>query len=327
MSQKDESRHAEGFGFDPSEEPPPYTATPYSHSRLSSTFVTAQTEIQEFLNRFNDGIPRLHALNRHSELEDKETHDIELFLCLISHVGNFLAGVSTSISSSNKSAQRLSRQRFEAELYLIPDDAVPLEVGWHLSEAADRVKQGALIQETRVRAPKQGVKSFEDTHNDSNRKPEKGERQKSRDSTLTNRIRFSESITDDERETRDLLWWRDEYQAQFLAQKLGEELGFLPGLKPSVAPSWAEVTTTAGVHRNGNMNYEVAGSCMPSSSGHGNSSNQSSGHGGNISTLADAGSVKARTRAEHMTFRRENDMGLWESRSGWTIVFSVMVNG
>lgn len=35
--------------------------------------------------------------------------------------------------------------------------------------------------------------------------------------------------------------------------------------------------------------------------------------------------VRTTARAEQMTFRRENEMGLWESQSGWTIILTVKV--
>lgn len=35
--------------------------------------------------------------------------------------------------------------------------------------------------------------------------------------------------------------------------------------------------------------------------------------------------VQIEVRAEDMTFRRENEMGLWESKSGWTVVMAVLL--
>lgn len=90
-----------------------------------------------------------------------------------------------------------------------------------------------------------------------------------------------------------------------------------------------KVTATADVNRKDNLSDVATRPEMSSSHVvHENSSRQSSGYGGSVATLADAvcGSVKATTRAEQMTFRRENEMGLWESRSGWTIIFTVTVN-
>lgn len=188
MSQKDDARAMGMFDYDPLEEPPPYTENANLDPRLSSTFVDAQTVTRNSLATLNNGISQRLALNRHSELDNRDPGDSELLLSLISHIGDFLTGVSTSLSSQHKGSQRASREDFIAELYLIPDGAVPLENGWHLSEAADRVKQGVLIQETRVRDPNQGRKSLDEAISESDVKLGDGKRQQSCDSNPVNRL-------------------------------------------------------------------------------------------------------------------------------------------
>lgn len=94
-------------------------------------------------------------------------------------------------------------------------------------------------------------------------------------------------------ELRDQLWWDDESQAHRLARGLETEIKGPQDLS----------------RRQVMQNVKDA----RSSTRHDDESASS------------AESVKTKVWAEQTTFRRENEMGLWESQSGWTIILAVTI--
>lgn len=211
------------------------------------------------------------------------------------------------------------RHPLSAELILLPANAVPAAQGWVLSGLDQRREQAGHAQVVEVASP--GTKKLDCLDQ---KQP----------------AAFYETMEEDR---RDLMWWRNEDLAGRLASKIRCYLE--PDEK--VEPEFG----TSGVHdedkglrkrheegfghhkgfaprdkspqRPASLLLERSDNSHASTSHKGLSSQSHSHH--TRDTNNDTEATKTTVQAEEVAFRRENDMGLWESSSGWAIVLIVTV--
>lgn len=265
-------------GDDPFEPPPAYSARPDPDSSSSSSFPSSatsnQTKIQEALSAFQDRLQEAVTQNHQDQLrKDGTEQDREIRRQLFNLMGNFLNKVSNDSPRSIQELPASVHGILRADLYMAPQEAVPLSTGWHLSGVSQKDNEivGRAVQEGRVwptetEQSKKQDKIAEDTN---------GSGSKERPDcaaglwSAVNDLALNAPVYDH----RGTLWWDNEREAQDLARALDLQL----------------VLQTGG------------------------SSTVSSGND----------HVQIKVSAEYMTFRLENEMGLWESKSGWTIVMAV----
>lgn len=297
MSQRQDPGSASNHGH-PADPPPAYTENVLPSVRPVSMSSPAQAVIHDSAARLTNGIPELLALARDERMGDEDREAGEVLLSLSSHAADFLADVGSALSGSRNGRQRAPLKRFEAELYMVPEGAFT-ETGWHSSGAEDRAKQGVHIREARVKLP---------TEEKTSKAISDGFWSTGRDEKLfTN---FGDSVVPG---SPKHLWWDSEFEAHRFAQYLDAECKS-SSMGPMTARASSLRSFPALLSRT-EINREV--------NGHAASSIPSDGRGKSIDTAA--GSVQITTRAEKMTFRRENEMGLWESKSGWTIILYVAI--
>lgn len=278
MSQHGKPGPAPAFDHDPSDPPPAYTARPYAEASSVSAFpaaagqpVPAGHASPASLIR---GLSHVLAANRDTRAADRSREDGEILRCLTSQAADFLADVSTWLSSPSEGPGGTTRDgRLEAELYLAPEGAFT-ESGWHSSGARDRAREGVHVREVRVQLPKQEKAAGDE---------------KPRSSEYMISPEWSSDFTGEPKDGR--LWWDDELEAHRLARCLEAEI------------KGPEDLSRREVMRNVKS---------PKSS-----------KKLNDGASPNADSIRTTARAELMTFRRENEMGLWESQSGWTIVLTL----
>lgn len=244
-----------------SDQPPPYT----EHDTSPISTSQALDSRQRGSRTYNAGLtdPPEYGPVEPTDTKTPESERL-LFTHVVPHVIDFIHRIGHGFDSK---AQAPSTSR--ADLYLVPEAALPAGEDWQLS-GADYLRQScSRLELTRVATPPSSEKKQSHSRKG-------GESPCSGAQTTTGG--FSELSGD--------LWWRGEDLARRLAGYLDRQLQSLP-------PSRLEkVSQTGG---------------QP-------------GSGSRLQALS--GNARATVRTEEMTFRRENDMGLWESKSGWTIIIS-----
>lgn len=261
-------------GNDPFEPPPAYSARPEPDSSSwpsSSHPICNQTKIQEALSAFQYRLQEAVTQNHQGQRKDGTEQDREIRRQLLHLMGEFLNKVSNDSPRSIQDLPATVQGLLQADLYMAPQEAVPLSTGWHLSgvsqkddEIVGRVVQEGRVWPTETQSTKQD--KIPEASNGSG-SPEQPDRAAGLWSAV-NDMALDEPFYD----SRGTLWWDKEREAQELARTLDLQL-----------------------------NLSQGDSAMSPGNDH----------------------VQIKMLAEYMTFRRENDMGLWESKSGWTIVMAV----
>lgn len=237
----------------------------------------------------------------------------QLLRLVCPHVEEFLdrLGVHDSACRGVQQTTATTSQHhsWRADLYLVPEDAVPAGEAWQLS-GADYLQQGCNhLEVTRVAAINTPTQwKNEKNHHHQQQEEEDYPREAkcacwcvspSSDEKRQHAVmKSAPSCGYSSSEVSRDLWWRDENQARWLVGYLEKQI-----LQPSrhlSSPPSSRMDKTCGCacHRSDKMTTSRP------------------------SRLAEA--VEASVRAEEMTFRRENEMGLWESRSGWTLMVSAI---
>lgn len=311
MSQQQNPNSASNGGL-LSESPPPYTENQIllPNVRPSSTSSSAQAVIQESVVRLTQSISELLALTYDGHMKEQDREDGKVLLCLSSHAADFLADVSRRLSSFLNVRQGAPVKRFEAELYLIPEHAFT-ESGWYPSGAEDRARQGVHLREARVKLPDQEKAPEMESMNDGFQSKMLEEKSFSNCGEFMAPGYNFETFQFHAAGAPDQLWWDSEFQAHRFAQYLGAEFGEFP-MSPTTSSNLRNFP--AFLSRR-DINREVNGDAASSRSS----------NGAGKSTVTAAGSVRITTKAEKMTFRRENEMGLWESTSGWIIILNLAI--
>lgn len=228
---------------------------------------------------------------------------------------------------ASRGLQATSKHYYRADLYLVPGDAVPAGEEWQLS-GADYLKQGCNhLELTRVAAitpTKWDEKNHQHQQQESPRQvkcacgcvspssDEKRQQSTGQHAIITNAPSCDSSsagsprTADASSEVSKDLWWRDETQARWLAGYLGTQI---------LQPSHQSSTLSHHVDKSPHVGNDKTCGCAC----HRSDINITNSR---LRRLAEA--VEASVRAEEMTFRRESEMGLWESKSGWTIIVSTI---
>lgn len=211
--------------------------------------------------------------NHQDQRKDGTEQGREIRRQLLHLMGEFVNKVSNDSPRSIQDLPATVRGVLKADLYMAPQEAVPLSTGWHLSGVSQKDDEimGRSVQEGRVwptetQSTKQLDDKFAGAVNGfgSQEHPDRAAGLWS----AVNDMALNEPVYD----SRGTLWWDNEREAQDLARMLDLQLN-LSQERSTMSP-WND-------------------------------------------------HVHIKMLAEYMTFRRENEMGLWESKSGWTIVMAV----
>lgn len=269
------------YGGNSSEPPPSYTEATTSDVRTSRgsqpEFSGLEAPLAELLQR----IPTTITTNHEHQINEQIKEDYRLVEYLVPYIRDFFMRLQHNhAAGGSRDLARLPK--FRAELYLVPDEAVPDSEGWKLS-GAEYIKQECGYFELAnvcvpIRTKEGGLGKMKESGE------KRSEKEVPHPYDYYNNGPSNSKTVSVSGERLKTWWWKNEDQARFLARYLNTEL--------ATSPSAAERSPQS-----------------QSSRGH-------IGQGGVYSTV----------RAEEMTFRRENEMGLWESKSGWTIIFTVVIS-
>lgn len=256
------------YDDEPFEPPPAYSEistpgpSPSSSSLPSTSSAGQRTKVQDGLWEFQERIHEAMTQNHQDRLTYGSEEDREIRRQLMHLMSEFLGKVSKDSPKSIKDLPASVHGILKADLYMAPQEAVPLSSGWHLSGVSPRDDEiiGRAVQEGRVwpteTQSSKLKKESEASGAGSQSKPD----HEAGLWAAVDGLSLDEAVC----EPRGTLWWNDEREAQQVARALDLQLL----------------------------------SCRNTY-------------------------VQINMRAEYMTFRRENEMGLWESKSGWTIVMAV----
>lgn len=255
---------------DPDDLPPPYTENANVSSIPQPSHNSSSTVSHTHGARLTDPSQPDEVVLSASERE--------LFRRVSSYVEDFLGKVGLRSTSD-----RPGSSTYRADLYLVPEEAIPAGEDWQLS-GADYLKQSCNhLELTRVtNSGNEGHRGAKCACGCLSPHQEK----QGHDMNSEGQSGLSEDM-----------WWRSEDQAKWLAEYLGQKLQSHPPSSSVVdkcSHPGDEKTCSCACHRS---NTKLR---LPSS----------------------AGGVQATVRVEEMAFRMENEMGLWESKSGWTIIVS-----
>lgn len=296
MSPKIHEGLSEGQGEPSFSAPPPsYTeaTVPSGSQSRPPTYneKPAADPIDELVSR----LPSLIRERQQSQASQRLGEDDAIVQHMMPFIRDFFVDFSTD---NNVKRYRNSNESLSMELMLVPQDAARSDEGWKLAGLNERREQSAFFRLNEIAAPGQ-LKWVS----------KNGE---------------SLQVRDDAAE-RDTLWWRDEEHALRLAS----------ALRSVVTPERSEKSE---MQRQMNIEEQE----IPEQSDSKRKSPMRSLFGlskkspqpveravpkirNKTFATASLGSVQVHVEAEEVTFRRENDFGLWESSSGWAIVIKAIV--
>lgn len=270
-----------------------------------------QNSVETLLRR----LPSQVRKARHDQLSHEMDDEHLLVEHLIPYITEFLRNLPASFLRPKDHRRPLS-----AELVLLPENTVPAAQGWLLSGLDQRREQAGHVQVVEVASPETKLKS--DCLD-----------QKKPDASY-------ETLGENK---RDLMWWRDEDLADRLAFNIKCYLEHDKKAEPELHSS-ADYDEDSGLSQKHEDGFICHSGFAPRDKSPGrpaslllersNNSHASTSHTGlgaqphshhNRGTSNDTEATKATVQAEEVAFRRENDMGLWESSSGWAIVLTVTV--
>lgn len=298
MSPKIHEDRSEGQGEPSFSAPPPsYTEATVpagSQSRPPTYNEKPSTDpIDELVSR----LPSLVRERQQSQASQRLSEDDTLIQHMMPFVRDFFLDFSTD---NGVKRSRNSHKSLSMELMLVPQDAAPSDEGWKLAGMNERKEQSAFFRLNQIAAPGQ--------------------------LRWVSKNGESIQIRDDAAEP-DPLWWRDEEHALRLAS----------ALRGIVTPDRSE-KEEAQRREEIEQQEAVAAEQLdikgksPVRSFFGLSKKPRSPvermvpkvQNKTFATVS-LGSVQVDVQAEEVTFRRENDFGLWESSSGWAIVTKAIV--
>ncbi|KAK4183357.1 hypothetical protein QBC35DRAFT_478236 [Podospora australis] len=260
-------------------------------------------------------LPARMSRAQQTRATEQASKDLDLITLLVPHIEAFLSDLG-------------DRERIppSAELTLVP--AVALPSGWIMTGAAERRKEGEVVkvlkinfalQKTESSTP-QGEKGgapgryeHEETYNDDGDDTESS-RQKEPGFDEWGRFDCEETDSTGSDETK-WLWFKDEGMARRLATYLRPE----PNLeRKHVQAVVVEKKEQKSLFKGWGKKKEPAptpglpGPLSPASPG--------------APPMENEDKVKMTVRAREVTFRKENDFGVWEGRSGFGIVVTVRIS-
>jgi hypothetical protein len=235
---------------------------------------------------------------RSAQTNSQTCVDQILVAACLPHVEEFLAELPSVFSSSSVNL---------AELVLVPTTAVQRVQGWHLTSAEARRKEGESVRVALVQT-----------------EAEVRDEKSSKSASVVDAPReFDEwgRWTDDSEantaKSGNTAWWKDEGLARRIAS-------YLRPKEPAPSMDRREVRAAVqsakderrGWTRLGRRKNEPVVTAQPDT--HPSDSKTRDAVAG-----PDGVQLGVRVEAQEVTFRRENDFGIWESLSGWGIVVVV----
>lgn len=262
--------------------------------------------------------------------------EFDITSLLVPHIEAFLADVTAA------APPRAEPDPFLAELTLVPAAAVP--PGWAMTGAAERRREGELVRVARVTGYAEGdggdqkgkgeeggaTKGAAAAAAGSGRASAAGDdedgdgRRADAEASFDDWGRFETDETDAEQVTPRWWWFRDEDMARRVAAYLRPE----PNLERQHVQAVVAERKAAKESKSPWGRLGLGGSSRKKAAAAAAEQQQPSpsptspGRAG----AADDDSVKMTVRADEVTFRRENEMGLWESRSGFGIVVTLRIS-
>lgn len=280
--------------------PPPYSPGPTLALSSSDGGAFTSTPASDFsraltspLQSHLTSLPSRLRASQHAATTARDTRDLHLVTLLVPHISAFLADLGGVV-------HRKTGRSLTAELDLVPACAVP--ASWaELSGAEERRQEGEVVRVVRL-----------DEGGDEHGSGEKGGRGP------------GVSVSGDGGEDGSGSpgwWWQDEDRARRLAAYL----------QPRQEPMLARRHIQAVVENKDNQKKgwswgrkkPAQQPPLPAQAGAVPSTQASGSKESGAGVVDDR--VSMTVRAEEVTFRKENEMGLWESMSGWGIVITVRV--
>lgn len=247
--------------------------------------------IDELVSR----LPSLVRERQQSQASQRLSEDDTLIQHMMPFVRDFFLDFSMD---SHVKRSRDSHKSISMELMLVPQDAARSDEGWKLAGLNERKEQSAFFRLNEVAAPGQ--------------------------LRWVSKNGESIQIRDEAAETQ-MLWWRDEDHALRLASALRgivtpersekDEAQRQRMIEEQELPEQPESKGKSPMRSFFGLSRKPRSPVEPTVPKIQNKS---------FATVF-LGSVQVNVEAEEVTFRRENDFGLWESSSGWAIVIKVTV--
>lgn len=293
--------------------PPSYTDSPpsYSSSTLSPPIPPPPQPVfslQAVLNPLSSHLRTLPGRIRETNaiVHNLQTdRDLDVLSYILPHVEGFL--LSSDIAAAGAGV---------AQLVVVPLDAVP--GAWGLSEVDERRKTGEIIRVGRVDV---GVDGREDGAGDEKgggggegRGDEKGSGKKEKQREFDDWGRWVDEGESSDDAAARAFWWRDEGMARRLA-------GYLQP-KETVKTERREVRAEVQKEKEkkGLFGWGRKGSDKRPAEV------VSVGDKGPVGpVMPETEGVSMVVRAKEVTFRKENEFGVWESLSGFGVVVTIRV--
>ncbi|KAK4204562.1 hypothetical protein QBC40DRAFT_91499 [Triangularia verruculosa] len=297
-----------GGSFTSNADPSSSTASNGSNIMLPSSLTNPLTS--PLTNHLRTLPGRLYRAQQ-ARATEQASRELDIITALVPHIESFLSNLGNHPSHT-------------AELVLVPEAAVPK--GWIMTGAAERRREGEVVKVVKAnlgkllnqqtgssqqsgRGEKSGLSSYaQQEDNDDGDSPNEDKP----DFDEWGRFECEDTDGTGSSDTSQWLWFKDEAMARRLATYLRPE----PNLeRKHVQATVVEKKAEKSIWRGwGSKNKERASSSASSPT-----TPTTPGIGAN----EDA--VKLAVRAREITFRKENDFGVWESRTGFGIVCNVRI--
>lgn len=240
-------------------------------------------------------LPSLIRERQQSHASQRLSEDDTLIQHMMPFVRDFFLDFSTE---THTKGSRDSYEPLSMELMLVPQDAARRDEGWTLAGIDERREQTAFFRLNEIAAPGQ--------------------------LRWVSKNGESIQVRDDAAGT-DILWWRDEERALRLASALR---GIVTPERSQQEEAQQQVEEEQEIAETPDNKGK---SPIRSFFGRSKKSPQAVQRpfpkiqNKTFATVS-LGSVHVHVQAEEVTFRGENDFGLWESSSGWAIVTNATVS-
>lgn len=292
--------------FNDEDAPPSYTEVIGSTSTSTNLRSPNPNYYTSHLATHLSTLPSRIRDSQYAHSTQQAAQDLELITLLVPHVEGFLSDLAS-----------MARNPPVAELTFVPEAAVPK--AWTLSGAQERRREGEVVQLVRVEPERPDAKGGK-----------KGEKEKI-DSQPGPRdwkaVQFDEWGRWDE-DTGDSSssgpatwwWWRDESMARRLANYLQ------PRTEPKVERKHVQAVVQQAREERRGWGWGGLGRKKSTTSERSSASPAPVAPALDVpKTLSEEDRVTMTVRPDEVTFRRENEFGVWESMTGWGIVVTVKI--
>jgi hypothetical protein len=277
------------FPGDDEDLPPPYTnSDPSPDTRSGASIDTSIFALQLYSLR-----SRI-ASQQASQASAREQRDNQVLAILVPHVESILSSIGA-----------LQPPPALAEAKLVPEEAITSE--WQLSDDTERAA-GEIRRVVRVKA----ISKLDGQATSSSSKGGAPVPQQSNDDEWGWNGSAEQSTKPD-----PLLWWDDEGMAIRLARSLQPDRP----AAPAASSSRTQQPAPAAQAKKSSRWKLFNGSSI------GKQSNEPALPSAPRPTWSSSNELEPQmtVKAESVTFRRENEFGIWESKSGWGIVIKVRI--